>query len=565
MIEFAERRRYVPLSALCRSLHARVLISIGDWQRAEAQLLVAVDAYRGRNRPLAAYPLARLADLRLRQGRIDEAERLLAGWETHPEAQAAMIVLLLARGSNDLAAARLEQALDVSGPGPAKAALLALAVELCLARSDVDEAGTSASELADLADDLGHEHVVASAALARGRVAAAAGDAAGARAAIGEAIEGFAALEMPFELARARLEVARLAADDNRELAIAEAQGALEAFERLGALAAADETAELLRSLARGGGAHRAPREQTKRELEVLDLLGEGLSNKEIASRLFISPKTASHHVGHILSKLDLRNRSEAAAYAVRQRRGQTPNRAFARCIARVPRSSSGAMEPTTSTDAATDELNGEFSGDLVRVGDRGYEEAREVFNAMVDRKPALIARCTDTVDVAAALRYGRAKGLPIAVRCGGHSASGISVCDDGLGDRSLRPEARSTSMPRRGSREAGGGLLWGEFDAETQKHGLHTPGGRVTTTGLGGFTTGGGYGWTSGVHGLASDNLVSAQVVTADGRGADRERDGERRSLLGNPRRQRQLRHRHRGSISACTRLGPTVFGGVG
>ncbi len=161
VIEFAERRRYVPLSALCRSLHARVLISIGDWQRAEAQLLVAVDAYRGRNRPLAAYPLARLADLRLRQGRIDEAERLLAGWETHPEAQAAMIVLLLARGSNDLAAARLEQALDVSGPGPAKAALLALAVELCLARSDVDEAGTSASELADLADDLGHEHVVA--------------------------------------------------------------------------------------------------------------------------------------------------------------------------------------------------------------------------------------------------------------------------------------------------------------------------------------------------------------------------------------------------------------------
>ncbi len=112
-----------------------------------------------------------------------------------------------------------------------------------------------------------------------------------------------------------------MAADDNRELAIAEAQGALEAFERLGALAAADETAELLRSL--GSGGRRAPRpegELTKRELEVLDLLGEGLSNKEIASRLFISPKTASHHVGHILSKLDLRNRSEAAAYAVRQR-----------------------------------------------------------------------------------------------------------------------------------------------------------------------------------------------------------------------------------------------------
>jgi FAD/FMN-containing dehydrogenase len=174
-------------------------------------------------------------------------------------------------------------------------------------------------------------------------------------------------------------------------------------------------------------------------------------------------------------------------------------------------------MQPTTSTDVETHELDSEFTGELIRPATDGYDQARTVFNAMVDRRPALIARCADTVDVVAALRFGRRKGLPIAVRSGGHSVSGISVCDDGLvidlsGLKQIDVDREARIA------KAGGGVLWGEFDAATQKHGLHTPGGRVTTTGLGGFTTGGGYGWTSGVYGLACDNLVSARVVTADG-----------------------------------------------
>src|SRR6478752_5810701 len=158
------------------------------------------------------------------------------------------------------------------------------------------------------------------------------------------------------------------------------------------------------------------------------------------------------------------------------------------------------------------------FSGQLIGPEQPGYDEGRRVFNAMIDRRPALIARCASTADVVAAVHAAREHGLAVAVRGGGHSFSGLSTCDDGividlggLKKIDVDPEAKTAS--------AGGGVLWGEFDAATQEHGLHTPGGRVTTTGVGGFTTGGGYGWTSSKHGLTCDNLVSAEVVTADGR----------------------------------------------
>ena len=158
------------------------------------------------------------------------------------------------------------------------------------------------------------------------------------------------------------------------------------------------------------------------------------------------------------------------------------------------------------------------FEGRLIRPGDADYDNARKIYNGMFDRRPSIIARCASTGGVVAALKLARENRLPIAVRSGGHSLPGLSVCDAGIvidlgGLRNVEVD------PVNRIARASGGVLWGEFDKATQEHGLHTPGGRVTTTGVGGFTTGGGYGWTSSLHGLTCDNLISAEVVTADGR----------------------------------------------
>src|SRR5919198_345398 len=163
------------------------------------------------------------------------------------------------------------------------------------------------------------------------------------------------------------------------------------------------------------------------------------------------------------------------------------------------------------------DELRQAFSGQVLMPDQSGYDEARCVFNGLIDRRPAVIARCASTADVVKAVAVAREHELLIAVRGGGHSVVGLGTCDDGIvidlgGLKSI------TVDPQERSARAGGGGLWGEFEAATQAHGLHTPGGRVTTTGVGGFTTGGGYGWTSSKHGLACDNLISAEVVLADG-----------------------------------------------
>ena len=134
------------------------------------------------------------------------------------------------------------------------------------------------------------------------------------------------------------------------------------------------------------------------------------------------------------------------------------------------------------------------FEGRLIRPGDADYDNARKIYNGMFDRRPSIIARCASTGGVVAALKLARENRLPIAVRSGGHSLPGLSVCDAGIvidlgGLRNVEVD------PVNRIARAGGGVLWGEFDKATQEHGLHTPGGRVTTTGVGGFTTGGGYG----------------------------------------------------------------------
>ncbi len=163
------------------------------------------------------------------------------------------------------------------------------------------------------------------------------------------------------------------------------------------------------------------------------------------------------------------------------------------------------------------EELAEDFGGHVIQPKDVAYDEARKVYNAMFDRRPALIVRPSGAADVIAAVEYARQQELPIAVRSGGHSVAGHSLPDGGvLLDLWLM---KGVHVDReRGTARAAAGVLWGEYDRETQASGLHTPGGRVTTTGVGGFTTGGGYGWTSPKFGLTCDNLISADVVTADG-----------------------------------------------
>jgi FAD/FMN-containing dehydrogenase len=175
-------------------------------------------------------------------------------------------------------------------------------------------------------------------------------------------------------------------------------------------------------------------------------------------------------------------------------------------------------MAVQTTEPLRLEQLAEDFGGQLIQPDDPGYDDARQIYNSMIDRRPALIARPSGTADVVAAVNYAREHGLPIGMRSGGHSVAGHSLPGDGvLLDLSL---LKGIHVDReRGTARAGGGVQWGEYDRETQAFGVHTPGGRVTTTGVGGFTTGGGYGWTSTKHGLTADNLVSADVVTADGK----------------------------------------------
>ncbi|MGH8884334.1 MAG: FAD-binding oxidoreductase [Egibacteraceae bacterium] len=163
-------------------------------------------------------------------------------------------------------------------------------------------------------------------------------------------------------------------------------------------------------------------------------------------------------------------------------------------------------------------DLEDVFAGRVIRPGDDAYGTARTVFNGMIDRKPAVIARCAGVADVRAALAFAREQGLAVAVRGGGHGVAGNAVCDGGLViDLSAMKGIRVD--PVRRSAQAQGGVTWGELDRETQAFGLAVTGGRVSTTGIAGLTLGGGSGWLERKLGLACDNLLSADVVTADGR----------------------------------------------
>jgi FAD/FMN-containing dehydrogenase len=164
------------------------------------------------------------------------------------------------------------------------------------------------------------------------------------------------------------------------------------------------------------------------------------------------------------------------------------------------------------------EELRARFRGEILTREDPGYDSARRVYNAMIDKRPRWIARCSDVADVIAAVQFAAGQDVPVSVRGGGHNGAGLGICDDGLAidlsplkERRVDPKARTVRV--------GGGCVWGEVDHATHAFGMATPCGFISTTGVGGLTLGGGIGYLSRKYGLTIDNLLEADVVLADGR----------------------------------------------
>jgi FAD/FMN-containing dehydrogenase len=175
-------------------------------------------------------------------------------------------------------------------------------------------------------------------------------------------------------------------------------------------------------------------------------------------------------------------------------------------------------MHAATALEESIRRIRPAFRGNLLQPGDTGYDEARRIHNGLIDRHPLLIAQCRGTEDIATAVQLARALSLPVSVRGGGHNVAGRAVAEGGVMiDLSLTREVRVNPVTRMAVAE--GGATWGEFNRATQQHGLATTGGVISSTGVAGLTLGGGLGWLMALHGMAVDNLIAAEIVTAEGR----------------------------------------------
>ncbi len=317
--DIAARRKLPAVAAFCRTHYGGLLTAAGRWGEADAALSDAVRIWGLGHSSLRPGALVRLAELRVRQGRFEEAEQLLHGLDGDPEAARPLAVTHLERGESDLAVGVLTRALNEIDPtsvaaGPLWAAL----VDAHLARGDHQAAAVAVDRLVGCANRHPGFYLHATAAMARGRLCLAetTGDPCGC---LREALSGFTKARAPMELAQAHFELARALATEQPDGALAEARAAFEGFQRLPAARQADAVGALMRSL----GSRERPTQRTsgvltKREAEVLELLGYGLTNPEIAVRLYISRKTVEHHVSRLLAKLGLRSRAEAAVYATK-------------------------------------------------------------------------------------------------------------------------------------------------------------------------------------------------------------------------------------------------------
>ncbi len=342
------------------------------------------------------------------------------------------------------------------------------------------------------------------------------GDHDGARQAAEDAVDLFAACAAPFEAATARLVLA----------------GALAGLGRGERAEAEERTArEALAELARRRDDRGEGEALTARELDVLRLVAEGLSDAEIAGRLFLSPHTVHRHVANVRRKLGLPSRAAAVALRGPGRPAVALGLAATGLDGRIrPSAEDGPLQEICGATVAVpmlmehvlaspvDALKRRVRGGVHQAGDPLYDDACTLFNAQIQRHPLAVVRPLDADDVAAALAVAREHGLPIAVRAGGHSVAGHSLCDDGV-VLDLREICAVEVDPARRIARVGGGAIWAQVDRATADHGLATTGGRVSSTGVAGLTLGGGSGWLERLHGLACDNLVAAELVTWDGR----------------------------------------------
>jgi DNA-binding CsgD family transcriptional regulator len=308
------------LYAECRTYYGRVLFENGDWVAAEALLTEAISMSRGVFAAPHAFASGTLAELRHAQGRVEDAARVLRGVEGREEAAAAAALVHLAQGEPSVAAAVLRRRLATTSRDRLDvAAVIELLGEAEIALLDSDAAIERGRALVALGAVSNCDLIVAHGERLLGH-ALASTDVRAACAHLETALAAFVQAGIPYRAAQTRLLLARVLGQNDREVAGAEARAALAVFEDLGAGREADAAAALMRDLG-VKAARTGPKNVgrlTRREQEVLVLLGEGLSNPEIAERLFLSRKTVEHHVARILSKLGLRGRAQAAALAAR-------------------------------------------------------------------------------------------------------------------------------------------------------------------------------------------------------------------------------------------------------
>ena len=309
--DFCKRHECLSMLTYCRTLFGGALMTAGRWREAERELLTAVRACEGGYPPLRTAAFARLAMLRVREGRFDEARSLLTGIEEQRAAAEVVAALELASGNASAAAVVLRRCLRHADEDPITAVpLLDCFVAAMVALGDREQAAIAASRLSNVADRANRTAFRAYAERAAARVQQSPES-------FETAAELFDHAAMPFDAAVCRLELAEQVAETNPETAAFDARAAFDCFDRLGARAYADRAAQLLRSLGvRGRPTPRSTELLTRRERQVFDLVRAGLSNAEIGERLFISAKTVEHHVSRILSKLGARNRVEIATIA---------------------------------------------------------------------------------------------------------------------------------------------------------------------------------------------------------------------------------------------------------